>query len=42
VLLDRAATLELVDELVDRAAAQGAQLVALPEAFVPGPQAWSW
>jgi len=40
VLLDRAATLELVDELVDRAAAQGAQLVALPEAFVPGPPVW--
>ena len=40
VLLDRAATLELVDELVNRAAGQGARLVALPEAFVPGPPVW--
>jgi len=40
VLLDRAATLDLVDELVDRAAGQGAQLIALPEAFVPGPPVW--
>jgi nitrilase len=40
VLLDRAATLDLVDELVDRAASQGAQLVALAEAFVPGPPVW--
>jgi predicted amidohydrolase len=40
VLLDRAATLELVDELVNQAAGQGARLVALPEAFVPGPPVW--
>jgi len=40
MLLDRAATLDLVDELVDRAAGQGAQLIALPEAFVPGPPVW--
>ena len=40
VLLDRAATLDLVDELVDRAAGQGAHLIALPEAFVPGPPVW--
>jgi nitrilase len=40
VLLDRAATLDLVDELTDRAAGQGAQLVVFPEAFVPGPPVW--
>jgi nitrilase len=40
VLLDRAATLDLVDELTIRAAAQGAQLVVFPEAFVPGPPVW--
>jgi nitrilase len=36
VLLDQTGTLDLVDELVDRAAGEGAQLIALPEAFVPG------
>jgi nitrilase len=36
VLLDREATLDLVDELTERAAREGAQLVAFPEAFVPG------
>jgi nitrilase len=40
VLLDREATLDLVDELTHRAAAQGANLVAFPEAFVPGPPVW--
>ena len=40
VLLDRAATLDRVDELTDRAAEQGAQLVVFPEAFVPGPPVW--
>jgi nitrilase len=40
VLLDRAATLDLVDELTDGAASQGAQLVVFPEAFVPGPPVW--
>jgi nitrilase len=37
VFLDRAATLDLVDELTLRAADTGAQLVVFPEAFVPGP-----
>ncbi len=40
VLLDRAGTLDRVDELTDRAAEQGAQLVVFPEAFVPGPPVW--
>jgi predicted amidohydrolase len=33
VLLDRAATLDRVDELTDRAAGQGAGLVVFPEAL---------
>jgi nitrilase len=40
VLLDREVTLDLVDELAERAAREGAQLVAFPEAFVPGPPVW--
>lgn len=40
VLLDRAATLDLVEELTRAAAAQGAELVVFPEAFVPGPPVW--
>ena len=36
VLMDRAATLERVAGLTAAAAAQGAQLVAFPEVFVPG------
>jgi nitrilase len=40
VLLDRAATLERVDELTDQAANLGAKLVVFPEAFVPGPPVW--
>ncbi len=40
VLLDRAATLGLVDELTRVAAAQGADLVVFPEALVPGPPVW--
>lgn len=40
VLLDREATLELLDTLTDRAASEGAQLVVFPEAFVPGPPVW--
>ncbi len=35
MLLDREATFDLVDELTERAAREGAQLVAFPEAFVP-------
>jgi nitrilase len=40
VLLDRAATLDQVDELTTQAAKEGARLVAFPEAFVPGPPVW--
>jgi nitrilase len=40
IFLDRAATLDLVDELTLRAADTGAQLVVFPEAFVPGPPVW--
>ena len=40
VLLDRAATLDRVDQLTDQAAEQSAQLVVFPEAFVPGPPVW--
>jgi nitrilase len=40
VLPDREATFDLVDELTERAAREGAQLVAFPEAFVPGPPVW--
>jgi nitrilase len=37
VLLDRDATISKVIALTEQAAAQGARLVAFPEAFVPGP-----
>ena len=40
VLLDADATLDLVEELSDRACSQGADLVVLLEAFVPGPPVW--
>ena len=40
VLMDRAATLERVAALTAAAAAQGAQLVAFPEVFVPGTPIW--
>jgi len=36
ILLNRAATLDKVMSLAEKAAADGAQLVAFPEAFVPG------
>ena len=39
---DRAATLELAVAALDEAAAAGAQLVVLPEHFVPGYPAWIW
>jgi len=42
VFLDRAATLELVAADVVRAGAQNADLVALPESFVPGYPDWVW
>ena len=40
VLMDRDATIERVAELTAEAAQQGAQLVVLPEAFVPGTPIW--
>src|SRR5271169_614488 len=40
VLMDHAATLERVRALTAEAAAQGAQLVAFPEVFVPGTPIW--
>ncbi len=40
VLLDRDATLTRVEELVAEAAGLGAELVVLPEAFVPGTPLW--
>ena len=40
VLMDQAATLERVRARTAEAAAQGAQLVAFPEVFVPGTPIW--
>ena len=40
VLMDQGATLDRVAALTAQAAAQGAQLVALPEVFVPGTPVW--
>ena len=42
VLLDRDATIGKVVALADQAAAEGARLVAFPEAFVPGYPDWVW
>lgn len=42
VFLDRDATVERVVALVEKAAANGARLVVLPEAFVPGYPDWVW
>jgi len=42
VFLDRAATLDKAVTAVDEAATAGAQLIAFPEAFVPGYPAWIW
>jgi nitrilase len=42
VFLERAATLDKAVAAVDEAAGGGAQLVVLPEAFVPGYPAWIW
>lgn len=41
-MLDREATLDKAAQLIAEAAAEGAQLVAFPEAFVPGYPAWVW
>jgi nitrilase len=40
VLLDREATIARVADLTRAAAADGAELVVFPEAFVPGPPVW--
>ena len=42
VLLDRDATVAKVVALCEKAAAEGARLVAFPEAFAPGYPAWVW
>jgi len=42
VFLDRAATLDKAAAAVAEAAQAGAQLVVLPEAFIPGYPAWIW
>ncbi len=41
VLMDREATLDKVEDLVGKAAADGADVVAFPEVFVPGQPLWS-
>src|SRR3954451_1807166 len=40
VLMNRDATIDRVDQLTAEAAAEGAQLVVFPEAFVPGTPIW--
>ena len=42
VLLDRDETIARVVALAENAAAEGARLVAFPEAFVPGYPDWVW
>jgi len=42
VFLDRKQTMEKAVQLVDQAAANGAELVIFPEAFIPGYPAWVW
>lgn len=42
VLLDRAKTIEKAVQLIDLAAADGAELVIFPEAFISGYPAWIW
>ncbi len=42
VFLDREATVDKVCDLIATAAADGAQLVVFPEAFVPGYPDWVW
>ncbi len=41
-VLDRAATIDRAQQLIAGAAADGAQLIVFPEAFVPGYPAWVW
>jgi nitrilase len=40
--LDRSGTIALAVQAVEEAAAQGAELVVFPEAFIPGYPAWIW
>ncbi len=40
--LDKRATLDKAVALVNEAAAQGAELIVFPEAFIPGYPAWIW
>jgi nitrilase len=42
VLLDRDATIDRVVAMSEKAAGEGARLVAFPEAFVPGYPDWVW
>src|SRR5207249_6185685 len=42
VFLDRDATIDVLIGHVEEAAAEGAQLVAFPEAIVPGYPVWIW
>ena len=42
VLLDRDETIGKVVALAEKAAAEGARLMAFPEAFVPGYPDWVW
>ena len=42
VVLDRAATIDKACGLIDKAAGDGAELVVLPESFVPAMPEWAW
>ena len=42
VFLDREASIEKACRLIDEAAANGAELIVLPEVFIPGGPYWAW
>ena len=42
IFLDRERTIEKAVSLVSHAAAEGADLIIFPEAFIPGYPAWIW